>query len=118
MSSSTPSRALVSLLLEDTASGSHLEFTFATCATVAETKGRLKNAPAPAVPSPSKTLMPIRSCGVNAAERVRAMLLKAAWKGRAVMVVLPLESIRLELMVRREGDLQAGHGGIREIVNV
>ena len=55
---------------------------------------------------------------MNAAERVRAMSLKAAWKGRAVMVVLPLESIRLELMVRREGDLQAGHGGIREIVNV
>jgi hypothetical protein len=67
--------ALVGAEDEAMGTGSHCALTLATWEMVAETVGRLRKMPAPAVPAPSKTERPLRSSGANEAERVRAMLL-------------------------------------------
>lgn len=77
--------------------GSQLESTWETSLTVAETEGRVRYAPAPAVPWPSKTEIPRRSSGEKAAESVSPMLLKEDWKGRALMVA-PVKPV-IELFV-------------------
>lgn len=80
--------AVALVVSEDAAieAGSHCALTCETCDKVAETVGRFKKAPAPAVPSPSKTERPRRSSGENDAERVSPMSLNWDWKGRAVIV--------------------------------
>lgn len=61
--------------------GSHCALTLATWEMVAETVGRFRKMPAPAVPAPSKTERPARSSGAKEAERVRAMLLNLWFSG-------------------------------------
>ena len=53
--------------------GSQWEFTCETSLTEAETEGRVKKAPAPAEPRPSKTEIPMSSSGEKEAVRVREM---------------------------------------------
>ena len=99
--------------------GSHLSFTFVTCATVAERRGKSRKAPALMLPPalllllPPRTEMVTRSCGVNAAERVRLMLLSWDWKGRVEnwvswkpVTVEFWSSLMLSLMVELFGMLR------------
>lgn len=74
---------LVPLEEESPLRDSHLELTCATCETVAETVGRLKNTPAPRLTAERRREIPRRSSGWKAAETVREMEEMADWKGRA-----------------------------------
>lgn len=63
--------------------------------------------PAPAVPLPLKKLMPRRSWGRKPPTAVRARLGRAAWKGKAVTLVLELGG-----MVRGVWGVWMGEDGV------
>lgn len=69
---------------------SHLESTWLTVERVLVRMGASRKMPAPAVPLPLKKAMPRRSWGWKPPTAVRARLGRAAWKGRAVTLVLEL----------------------------
>ena len=83
--SKTSSRMPVALLTV-----SHPESTWRTVERVLVRSGESRDMPAPAVPLPLKKLMPRRRAGWKPPMAVRARVGRAAWKGRAVTLVLEL----------------------------
>ncbi len=69
---------------------SQVELTWLTVERVLVRRGESRKRPAPAVPLPLKKEMPRRSWGWKPPRAVRERLGRAAWKGRAVMLVLEL----------------------------